>query len=115
MSEFIILGSESIERQHLVARASEGVEEAMNELLARFIVENGDAINERLAPFGITVDRLLQPEWQVSVRARDLELWGSPEQKRDAVVDMMARVNESIRRNEEMTAAFGRASEESAR
>lgn len=115
MSEFIILGSESIERQRLVARASEGVEEAMNELLARFIVENGDAINERLAPFGITVDRLLQPEWQVSVRARDLELWGSPEQKRDAVVDMMARVNESIRRNEEMTAAFGRASEESAR
>lgn len=115
MSEFIILGSESIERQHLVARASEGVEEAMNELLARFIVENGDAIHERLAPFGITVDRLLQPEWQVMVRAGDIELWGSPEQKRDAVVDMMARVNESIRRNGEMTAAFGRASEESAR
>ena len=83
MSEFIILGSDSVERQHLVARATVQVEEAMNELLARFIAENRDEVNARLAPFGITVDRLLQPEWQVSVRARDLELWGSPEQKRD--------------------------------
>ena len=115
MSEFIILGSDSVERQHLMARATVQVEEAMNELLARFIVENSDEINERLADFGITVDRLLQPEWQVSVRAKDLELWGSPEQKRDAVVDMMARVNESIRRNEELAAKFGRTAEESAR
>ena len=83
MSEFIILGSDSVKRQHLVARATVQVEEAMNELLARFIAENRDEVNARLAPFGITVDRLLQPEWQVLVRARDLELWGSPEQKRD--------------------------------
>ncbi len=115
MSEFIILGSESIERQHLVARASEGVEKAMNELLTQFIVENRDEVNARLAPFGITIDRIMQPEWQVMVRAGDIELWGSPEQKRDAVVDMMARVNESIRRNEELAAAFGRRAEESAR
>lgn len=114
MSEFIIISSDSVARQHLVASASEGVEKAMNELLTQFIVENRDAVNERLAPFGITIDRIMQPEWQVMVRAGDIELGGSPEQKRDAVVDMMARVNESIRRNEELTAKFGPA-EESAR
>ena len=115
MSEFIILGSDSIERQCLVARASEQVEEVINELLTRFIIENRDEIKARLAPFGITIDRILHPKWQVMVRAGDIELWGSPEQKRDAVVDMMARVNESIRRNEELTAKFGRTAEESAR
>ena len=115
MSEFIILGSDSVKRQHLVARATVQVEEAMNELLARFIAENRDEVNARLASFGITVDRLLQPEWQVSVRARDLELWGSPEQKRDAIVDMMARVNEGVRKRDELAEMSGRTAEESAR
>lgn len=115
MSEFIILGSDSIERQHLVARASDGVEKAMNELLTQFIVENRDEVNARLAPFGITIDRIMQPEWQVMVRAGDIELWGSPEQKRDAVVDMMARVNEGVRKRDELAEAFGHAEAESAR
>ena len=75
MSEFIILGSESIERQHLVARASEGVEKAMNELLTQFIVENRDEVNARLAPFGITIDRIMQPEWLV----QDLYTYRCPE------------------------------------
>lgn len=114
MSEFIILGSESIERQHLVARASEGVEKAMNELLTQFIVENRDEVNARLAPFGITIDRIMQPEWQVMVRAGDIELWGSPEQKRDAVVDMMARVNDGVRKRDELAEMSGRTAEESA-
>ena len=114
MSEFIILGSESIERQHLVARASEGVEKAMNELLTQFIVENRDEVNARLAPFGITIDRIMQPEWQVMVRAGDIELWGSPEQKRDAVVDMMARVNDVVRKRDELAEMSGRTAEESA-
>lgn len=114
MSEFIIISSDAIERQYLVARASEQVEEVMKELLTRFIVENSDEINARIAPFGITIDRIMQPEWQVMVRAGDIELWGSPEQKRDAVVDMMARVNDGVRKRDELAEMSGRTAEESA-
>ena len=42
-------------------RPNEACVAAMNELLTQFIVENRDAVNERLAPFGITIDRIMQP------------------------------------------------------
>lgn len=115
MSEFITIESPAIERTALLAKASAPVAEYLNSLVAELIVSRQDEINAHLARFGIATDRILLPEWQVMVRAGDIELQGSPEQKRDAVVDMMARVNESIRRNEELTSAFGRTSEESAR
>ena len=115
MTEFIIIKSPAIERTALIAKASEPVANYLNDLVAELILSRHDEINAHLAQFGPTIDRVLRPSGEVSVLAGDIELWGSPEQKRDAVVDMMARVNEGVRRRDALAEAFGRTAEESAR
>lgn len=107
----IIAQGPAIEGTLLVAEASQPIQHYLNGLVADLIKRRTAEINGYLSAYGLTLDRIMQPTWSVAVQASDLRFTGSPTEQRDAVVDMMARVNEA----QDFLDPFQRTEDESAR
>lgn len=96
MTAILILGDPSdVDGQQFLTVP---LEARLAKVLNDYMAEHWDALREKLVAAGMPTDgSILRPAWQRAATASDLALFGSLEEQRDMVADLIALVNRNAR------------------